>query len=142
MSEPRTCGCDCGQPLDGRRENARYVNDRHRQRAYRNRLKSEAEAKGLSSNLSLRTVRATRATPERNGDGRRRAGRAKRPSDIRSSYDRNIQAVTRVLTGPPLHIAPGLAARLATRAARDALSERQRAAVEKRETTGRGDTAP
>lgn len=129
--EPRTCACDCGQPLDGRRGNTRYVDPRHRQRAYRKRLAIEAEANGLSANLSLRSVRASTRTRKRHRD----AGRASRAPDLRVSYDKAARHVATVLAAHPLYVGEPLARRLAEEGLRAALTPRQRAALERRGTS-------
>lgn len=67
MSREVECGCGCGErfPAGGGR---RYVNERHRQRAYRRRVKAAAEARGLPGSLSLQSVEATGRAGRRNGD--------------------------------------------------------------------------
>lgn len=130
MSEPRLCACDCGQPLDGRRGNTRYVDARHRQRAYRKRLDAEARARGLSANLSLRTVRATRATRTRNGDARKRA----RKPEKRLSYRKACDALAAHLQAE-YFMDPAVAALKARMVLSEALpraTERQRTAPEQR----------
>lgn len=71
MSGGRLCGCGCGSPLEGSAKR-RYL-DGHRQRAYRRRLRDEAEARGLPPSMSLETLKATSAPRTRNGDGQRAA---------------------------------------------------------------------
>ena len=69
MPGRRSCGCGCGEQLVGRSENTLYVNERHRQRAYRRRLKEAAEAAKLPSSLSFKSIESAQDTQRRNGDG-------------------------------------------------------------------------
>lgn len=128
--DARVCACECGQPLTGRRGNTRYVDERHRQRAYRNRLKREAEAKGLSPNLSLRTVRATRATRKRNGDARRRT----RAPERRLSYRKACDTLAAHYVADQF-MDPAVAALKARMVLSQALPGAQGAALEQREAT-------
>jgi hypothetical protein len=79
QGEPRLCGCSCGERLDdGRSAKAKYVNERHRQRAYRRRVKEEARRRGVEPSLTLETLRATDRAGVRNGDAQTARGRRKR----------------------------------------------------------------
>ena len=92
----RLCACGCGESLEGRSNRALYVNDRHRQRAYRRRLEDAAEAAHVPARLSLKTLEAGTSPPrDRNGDAEtaRKPARARKRSDVRVSYSRLVDAL-------------------------------------------------
>lgn len=106
MSATRLCGCGCGASLLGRRANVRYADDRHRQRAYRGRLRAALAEAGLPVRLNLS---ATATTRNRRGDGRSSSGRVLRRRqprpDLRISYRRAVVAIAALLEewyDPPL----------------------------------------
>jgi hypothetical protein len=62
------CGCGCGAPLGTVKGGRRYVNARHRQRAYRHRLELEAKVLAIPARLSLQALREYEPTRERHAD--------------------------------------------------------------------------
>lgn len=96
----RLCACGCGEWAKPGRKYFDY--ERCRQRAYKQRAKAEAAARGLPTTLSLSAIEAaTPGTPtgSRSGygqDGARAAQkpRKKRGPDMRISYPRAVAAVT------------------------------------------------
>lgn len=94
------CGCGCPTALPVPRGRRRYVNDRHRQRAYRHRLEREADALGIPARLSLESLQGTIRTSERHADAQSAASAARRGQ-------------TRPRLGVTLYLStPGLARRL------------------------------
>jgi hypothetical protein len=82
VAEPRRCACPCNKPLPADAHARRcYLNERHRDRAYRDRLGEAAEAAGVSVRLSLGKLAASGSTGERRTDakngGRRRQTRSR-----------------------------------------------------------------
>jgi hypothetical protein len=97
----RKCACNCGEPLINRSAQVRYVNERHKQRAHRRRLKAAAEAAGLPTSLSLKAIESATSTGNRRGDGHASAGKPQRtrskprkPS-LRISYRKAVKQVAR-----------------------------------------------
>lgn len=75
------CGCGCPERLPVNRGRRRYVNERHKQKAYRQRLEREAEALGVPTRLSLARLQRTNPTRDRRADGQSAAsGRQRRQS--------------------------------------------------------------
>lgn len=62
------CGCGCPEHLPTPRGRRRYVNERHRQRAYRSRLEREAAALGVPARLTHEALDATIRTEDRHAD--------------------------------------------------------------------------
>lgn len=89
----RICDCGCNQRLDqGASERARYASERHRHKAYRDRVKREAEAAGLPSRLTLESVHATSGPRQRVGDAQSAARkRTRRPRPGVSAYFRTVE---------------------------------------------------
>lgn len=86
----RRCACNCGQPLPpDARENRRYLDNNHRQRAYRRKVVERAAQNGVPASVSLRVLGATQG---RNGDGRT-ARRATREPELRLSYRRAVAVI-------------------------------------------------
>lgn len=133
----RKCLCGCGEPIINRSAQVRYVNERHKQRAHRKRLKAAAEAAGLPASLSLKAVDSYTTGGNRRGDGQAGArapqgtpSKPRKPS-LRISYRKAVAAVSAELLRRGL-VDP------ATRHAADAvaqsflrplLTDRQRAAL-------------
>lgn len=95
------CGCGCPERLPvpvGRR---RYVNERHRQRAYRARLEREAAALGVPTRLSHSALQATIRPHDRRADAqtaRRTPQRRKsRPRPGVTVYVPTVDAVAALL---------------------------------------------
>lgn len=76
MPKERLCACGCGQRLENRHARVKYVDERHRQRAYRSEVRRRAEAAGLPASLSLKTVEVADGSGVRNGDAERGAREA------------------------------------------------------------------
>lgn len=81
----RVCWCGCGErlPVTATRRQ-RHVNERHRKRANRVKVRAAAQAAHLPSSLSLKSIAATGTTRERPEDAptrRRAARRGPRPGD-------------------------------------------------------------
>lgn len=94
------CGCGCGSDLPLNPGRRKYLNERHRQKAYRDRLEAEANALGVPSRLSLRTLQSPSTTRDRHADA---PARRQRPQRRRS----------RPRLGVTVYLAtPGLARRL------------------------------
>jgi hypothetical protein len=97
----KTCACGCGELLVGRRANTRYVNARHRQRAYRRRVQAAMSAHGLPVSLSLQVAQTTSPPTNRNGDARSglsaRQRRRPTPGQVRLSYPKAYALLTDVL---------------------------------------------
>jgi hypothetical protein len=75
------CACTCRNELGGA-VRAFYVDQRHRQRHHRARLRRLAEAAGVPTSLSVQALQARESTRDRNGDAparRKRAQRRPRP---------------------------------------------------------------
>lgn len=66
----RLCACGCGESLDGRRKDVRYVSVAHKQRGYRKHLATDLEAAGLPSHLNRSVIPAIDAQPSRRRSGR------------------------------------------------------------------------
>lgn len=62
------CGCGCPSALPVPRARRRYVNERHRQRAYRDRLEREANLLGVPARLSRGSLQMTVPTGDRHAD--------------------------------------------------------------------------
>jgi hypothetical protein len=97
----------------------------HRQRAYRKRVKTAMEARGLPASPSLRVARAPGPTGERNGDAK-----ATR-SGLQVSYRKAVEAVAWILHDD-LDIYYDEAYRRAEEALREQLSDKQRARLDAR----------
>jgi hypothetical protein len=84
----RTCACGCGRDIEGRHRGARYLNDRHRQDAYRKRVAQAIVAAGLPARLSLKTAEAHTSTHSRHTDANSggSARRGRKPSDVRVGF--------------------------------------------------------
>lgn len=72
------CGCGCGARLASRKAGRRYVDERHRQRAYRHRLELEARALAIPARLSLQALRQYEPTEDRHADAQEPAQAPKR----------------------------------------------------------------
>lgn len=71
MSEGRRCACPCNKPLPpNARANRHYIDERHKDRAYRQRLRGALSDAGLPASLSLKVVQATTGSGNRRADGR------------------------------------------------------------------------
>jgi hypothetical protein len=96
----KPCACDCGELVDAR-GGRKYVNERHKQRAYRARVQSALRARGLPVTLSLKTANAGTPTGAGNGDAsaRRKARQPRRltPGQVRLSYPRTLDLLTTIL---------------------------------------------
>ena len=93
----RICPCSpaCRQSVAGRRQSTIYVDAAHRQRHYRNRVKTAATAAGLPAVLTLKTVQGSTPTKKRHGD----APRARKSGQsIRISYRKAVDAVAEHLS--------------------------------------------
>lgn len=89
----RLCACPCGQPLVGRPERVRYIDERHRQRAYEHRRTIELRSAGLPTSLSKNLARATSGTENRQADAPRHGEYAKsKPSGCQVSYRKAVDA--------------------------------------------------
>jgi hypothetical protein len=98
----------------------------HRQRAYRKRLEQEAKAQGVSARLSKRTLQWSAGTHDRNGDAPTgRNGAQTRRGGLQASYWR---ALTNLTALP----AAERGDEEIERALRAALSNRQRAELDRR----------
>lgn len=89
----RVCDCGCNGRLDqGASERARYRSEKHRHKAYRDRVKREAEAAGLPSRLTLESVHATTGPRKRVDDAQSGARRrVRRPRPGVSAYFRTVE---------------------------------------------------
>jgi hypothetical protein len=91
-----TCACNCGAPIDPR-AGRRYVDQRHRQRAYRDRVRAAMQARGLPAALSLRAAQTGDPSTLRSGDAPRRRGarQARRltPGQVRLSYPKTLDVL-------------------------------------------------
>lgn len=72
------CGCGCPRLLPDNPGRRKYVNERHRQRSYRNRLEREARALGVTTRLSLTSLQTPDSTRERHADADTPATRPQR----------------------------------------------------------------
>jgi hypothetical protein len=96
------CGCGCGAPVPDD-DHPRYIDNRHKQRAYRRRVADEMHAHGLPAALSLKAARSGDPTSARNGDaqntreaaprGREAASRRRRAPDLRISWRKAVGAL-------------------------------------------------
>lgn len=67
------CGCACGGRLPaGASRRRHYLNERHRQRAYRRRLELVAQALGVPARLSRQTLQTRNPTGNRHADAQTR----------------------------------------------------------------------
>jgi hypothetical protein len=109
--------------------------DRCRQRAYREKVKREAEAAGLSPTLTLAEIQATNGTQRRNGDAQtRRKGAQRSRSGLQVSHRKAVDAVARAITHAREHQAVS-AESLARRYLDSILSPRQREVLAERSGT-------
>lgn len=94
------CGCGCTKPLPGNPGRRKYVNERHRQRSYRNRLEREARALGVTTRLSLSSLQTPDRTREHHADahtpGTRPQRRRSRPRPGVTLYLPTLDAAERL----------------------------------------------
>lgn len=92
----RTCACPRREPMDGMPEQVKYrFGDRCRTRAYRDKLKREAEAAGVVVAPSLRAIRASTGTEGRDGHAENGGKRAqRRRPELRVSYRKAVEVLT------------------------------------------------
>lgn len=86
------CGCPCRREFDPSHDRQRYIDARHRQAAYRDRVKTTARANGVPDHLNLQTARGTRL---RNGDAQTR-----RAPSMRLSYYKTRDAIAAYFQDP------------------------------------------
>jgi hypothetical protein len=116
----RRCKCGCGELVEGRFD----YRPKHRQRAWRQRVEQEAKAKGVSAHPTLGELRAMPNPSTRIRDAPAAgSGAQARPGGLQVSYYRAFNTFT-ALTGLDDHEIE--------RALRAALSDRQRAELERR----------
>lgn len=92
----RVCALpSCQESIAHRSASTRYCSERHRQTAYRARVKAAATAAGLPPNLSLSSVQQSTPTNHRNGDAQKPRKGTKRRSgkSIRISYRKALDAL-------------------------------------------------
>jgi len=91
----RRCACPKREPMAGMPSTAKYrYPEICRKRAYREKLKREAEAVGLSVAPTLAAVRAAVTTNGRDGDAYTPAKRPqRRRTELRVSYRKAVEAI-------------------------------------------------
>jgi hypothetical protein len=124
--EKGLCGCPCGEPRIGLSGQSLYLNERHKQRAYRERVNAAAEASGVPASLTLKAARGSTPTRRGNGDAQKAATRReKRSPELRVSYLKLAAAIDAL--GPDASVED-------MRAAIDGLlTAKQRAALDARD---------
>lgn len=127
----RVCACPCKRPLVDRRESARYVDARHRQRAYEERRAVELRSAGFPSRLSKKLAEATNGTQNCQSDGYRPV--SARRSGLQLTRDKAIAAAKRTVFLFVGEVDPDLVQQCAEREINRELSDRQRAELHARE---------
>jgi hypothetical protein len=131
----RRCACPRKEPMTGMADSILYRHGaRCRQRAYEAKVKTEAEAAGLTVAPTLKAVRASTPTTGHQADAQKaKAAPRKRRAELRLSYRRALEALAEELTPKPPE---GLAVpqRYIEAALRRALSPTQLEALRERET--------
>lgn len=127
----RVCACPCKRPLTGRRESVMYIDHRHRQRAYEQRLRDELRSAGLPASLSKNLAEATNGTSTRQADGLRPV--STRRSGLQVTRDKAVAAAIRTVSLFIGDVDPGLVRECAEEEMNSELPVKQRVQLHARE---------
>lgn len=128
---PRVCQCGgkdgtgCTETV-GPGERRRYKDEKHRDRAYRNRIRARAEAAGLPPRLTVAALSATRSTRIASADAPRPRNRPAARREGVTVYLPSVEiavAVQEALRGP---VDPSRELEFADRAVTAAIDRRQK----------------
>ena len=87
MRDGGKCKCGCDEDVEGRMQ----YRPRHRQRAYRKRVREAMESAGLPVAPSLHVAQGSTPTAGRNGDGSSPAPARVRKPEVRIAYSKLLE---------------------------------------------------